>query len=108
MAKKARLGVDHWGSLDTEIRHIMTPIEETFAKEYPDFDPFPFGQLNWISTLVRNILLAEPMVDDSGRCFADVTRAETARELADSFRLENCVVRERLAAILSAGARQPS
>ena len=108
MAKKARLGVDHWGSLDTEIRHIMTPIEETFAKEYPDFDPFPFGQLSWISTLVRNILLAEPMVDDFGRCFADVTRAETARELADSFRLENCVVRERLAAVLSASARQPS
>jgi len=108
MAKKARLGVDHWGSLDTEIRHIMTPIEETFAKEYPDFDPFPFGQLNWISTLVRNIVLAEPMVDDFGRCFADVTRVETARELADSFRLENCVVRERLAAVLSASARQPS
>ena len=48
------------------------------------------------------------MVDDFGRCFADVTRAETARELADSFRLENCVVRERLAALLSARARQPS
>ena len=108
MAKKARLGVDHWGSLDTEIRHIMTPIEETFGKEYPDFDPFPFGQLNWIMTLVRNILLAEPMVDDFGRCFADVTRAETVRELADSFRLENCVVREPLAAVLSASARQPS
>ena len=46
MAKKARLGVDHWGSLDTEIRHIMTPIEETFSKEYPGFDPFPFGQMN--------------------------------------------------------------
>jgi endoglucanase len=105
MAKKARLGVDHWGSLDTEIRHIMTPIEETFTKEYPDFDPFPFGQLPWITTLVRNILLAEPMVDDFGRRFADVTRVETVRELADSFRLENCAVRERLAGILSASAR---
>ena len=59
-------------------------------------------------TLVRNILLAEPMLDDFGRCFTDVTRAETARELADSFHLENCVVRERLAGILSAAARQPS
>ena len=82
MAKKARLGVDHWGSLDTEIRHIMAPIEETFAKEYPEFDPFPFGQQSWISTLVRNILLAEPMVEEFGRCFADVTSAETARDLA--------------------------
>ena len=64
--------------------------------------------LHWVSTLVRNILLAEPMVDALGRCFADVTREETAGELADSFRLENYVVRERLAAVLSASARQPS
>jgi aryl-phospho-beta-D-glucosidase BglC (GH1 family) len=107
MAKKARLGVDHWGSLDTEIRHIMTPIEETFAKEYPDFDPFPFGQLSWVTTLVRNILLAEPLLDDFGRCFTDVTRPETVDQLAGSFSLESCVARERLAGILSASARQP-
>jgi endoglucanase len=107
MAKKARLGVDHWGSLDTQIRHIMTPIEETFAKEYPDFDPFPFGQLSWIETLVRNILLAEPMLDDFGRCFTDVTSAATVQQLAGSFSWENCVIRERLADILSASARQP-
>jgi endoglucanase len=106
MAKKSRLGVDHWGSLDTGIRHIMTPIEETFAREYPGFEPFPFGQESWIMTLVRNILLAEPMLDDFGRCFADVTRGETVWELADSFRLENCAVRGRLAEILIAGARQ--
>jgi endoglucanase len=99
--------VDHWGSLDTGIRHIMTPIEETFGKEYPDFDPFPFGQESWISTLVRNILLAEPMVDEFGRCFEDVTSAQTVRDLAGSFRLDNCVVRERLASVLSAAARQP-
>jgi hypothetical protein len=108
MAKKARLGVDSWGSLDTSIRHIMAPIEETFAAEYPDFDPFPFGQASWLMTLVRGILLAEPMLDDFGRCFADVTRAETVRELADSFRLQNCVVRERLADVLSASARRPA
>jgi endoglucanase len=105
MAKKARLGVDHWGSLDTGIRHIMTPIEETFSQEYPGFDPYPFGAKNWVMTLVRNIVLAEPMLDDFGQCFADVTRGETVHELADSFRLENCVVRERLASVLSAGAR---
>ena len=107
MAKKARLGVDYWGSLDTGIRHIMTPIEETFGQEYPDFNPFPFGPQRWIMTLVRDILLAEPMLDDFGRCFADVRRAEMIDELAGSFRLENCAVRERLADVLSASARQP-
>ncbi len=105
MAKKARLGVDHWGSLDTQIRHIMAPIEETFSQEYPGFEPYPFGAKNWVMTLVRNIVLAEPMLDDFGQCFADVTRGETVHELADSFKLENCVVRERLAGVLSAGAR---
>jgi aryl-phospho-beta-D-glucosidase BglC (GH1 family) len=108
VAKKARLGVDHWGSLDTGIRPIMAPIEETFAKEYPDYDPFPFGQESWITTLVRNILLAEPMVEEFGRCFTDVTSAATARDLAGSFRLENCVVRERLARVLSEFAGQPA
>ncbi|HEX4087557.1 MAG TPA: glycoside hydrolase family 5 protein [Trebonia sp.] len=108
IAKKARLGVDHWGSLDTEIRHVMGPIEETFAKEYPDYDPFPWGQQSWITTLVRNILLAEPMVEEFGRCFADVSSAATARDLAGSFRLENCVVRERLADVLATAARQPA
>jgi endoglucanase len=108
LAKKARLGVDAWGTLDTGIRHIMAPIEETFAQEYPGFDPFPWGQASWIMTLVRCILLAEPMLDDFGRCFAGVTDAETVRELADSFMLENCAVREPLAAAVSAGARQPA
>jgi endoglucanase len=105
MAKKDRLGVDSWGSLDTGVRHIMAPIEETFSKEYADFDPFPFGQANWLMTLVRGILLAEPMLDEFGQCFAGITAAETVVALAESFVLENCVVRERLAGVLSAGAR---
>jgi hypothetical protein len=52
-------------------------------------------------------LLAEPLLDDFGRCFTDVTRPETVDQLAGSFSLESCVVRERLAGILSASARQP-
>jgi endoglucanase len=108
MTKKARLGVDSWGSVDSGVRHIMSPIEQTFAGEYPGFDPYPFGQASWLMTLIRGIMLAEPMLEDFGRCFADVTRAETISELADSFRLENCVIRERLADVLSAGARQPA
>ena len=106
LAKKARLGVDAWGTVDTGIRNIMAPIEETFAKEYPGFDPFPFGQQNWIMTLVRGILLAQPMLEDFGRCFAGVTDAATVHALADSFMLENCVIRSRLAAMLAGSARE--
>jgi len=108
VAKKARLGVDSWGSLDIGVRDIMTPIEQTFAREYPGFDPFPFGQASWLMTLVRSILLAEPMLDDFERAFAGITDPASVAELADSFRLDRCVVRPRLADILSAAARQPA
>jgi hypothetical protein len=108
VAKKARLGVDSWGSRDTGVRHIMDPIEQTFAREYPDFDPFPFGQASWLMTLVRGIVLAEPMLDDFERAFTGITGTATVIELADSFRLDRCVVRQRLAGILSAAARQPA
>ncbi len=65
----------------------MTPIEKTFATEYPGFDPFPFGQASWLMTPGRGIVLAEPMVEDFGRCFAGITDEETVLALADSYRL---------------------
>jgi endoglucanase len=101
VARKARLGVDGWGSTDAGIRQITGPVEETFAQEFPDYEPFPFGALDVITLLVRGILLAEPLAEEFGACFADVTDDETVIALADSFRLENCVVRERLAALLA-------
>jgi aryl-phospho-beta-D-glucosidase BglC (GH1 family) len=103
--KKDRLGVDGWGSTDAGVRHITRPVEETFAKEYPNFDPFPFGAVDWITVLVRSILLAEPMLGDFRACFTDVGDDETVIALAESFALENCVKRDRLAALLSAAAR---
>jgi endoglucanase len=103
LAKKARLGADSWGSVDTGIRHVMAPIEELFAEEFPDFEPYPWNKQRWIQGLVRHILLAEPLVDDFAACFAGVT-PEQAEELADSFRLDRCVRREPLLEILSRAA----
>jgi endoglucanase len=102
MEKKARLGVDSWGSSDADVRYIMGPIEETIAREYPRFDPFPFGQQNWVQQLVRSILLAEPMAEDFGALFTDVKDDETLIELADSFAFGNCVRRQRLAELIAA------
>jgi len=99
LEKKARLGVDVWGGVDTGVRHILDPIEATVAEEFPDFDPLPFGQQQWIHVLVRHILLAEPMVDDFARCFAGIS-ADEARALADCFAFERCVVRSRLTEVL--------
>jgi endoglucanase len=95
LEKKARLGVDVWGGVDTGVRHLLDPIERTVAEEFPDFDPPPFGQRQWIHVLVRHILLAEPMVDDFARCFAGID-ADEARALADCFAFERCGTRTRL------------
>jgi endoglucanase len=102
LEKKARLGVDSWGSTDAGIRRILEPIESTFAEEFPDFDPFPWGAQR-IALLVRHILLAEPMVADFGRCFEGLS-PEEAEALAVSFRLDHCVPRRRLIDILRGAA----
>ena len=99
LEKKARLGVDSWGAVDTGVRHILDPIEETFASEFPDFDPFPWGSQRWIALLVRHILLAEPLVGDFGRCFEGVSPDE-AESLAACFSFDQCVRRDRLAETL--------
>ncbi len=102
--KKARLGVDAWGSSDQGVRDILDPIDAVFRREFPSFDPFPSGQRSWIHALVRHILLAEPLVEDFARCFEGVG-AENAAALADSFRFEACQKRGRLLEILRAAVR---
>jgi endoglucanase len=85
------------------VRHIVEPIEETFRREFPDYQPFPFGQHGWIHRLVRHILLSEPLVGDFGRCFESVGLDEAAK-LADSFRFDACVQRERLVDVVREAA----
>ena len=101
LAKKARLGVDAWGSTDEGVRDLLAPIEATVRREFPGFDPFPFGARSWIHGLVRHILLAEPMLEDFARCFEGVTPDE-AITLADSFRFEACQPRAELVAVVRA------
>lgn len=100
LEKKARLGVDSWGGLETEIRHIMEPLEQIFAKEFPDYEPFPFGVERDIQQLVRHILLAEPLLPEFGERFKDMSETEIDL-MMQSFKFENCVQREELAGILA-------
>ncbi len=100
LEKKARLGVDAWGGTDAEIRDVMEPLERLFEREYPDYDPFPFGTKREIELLVRNILLAEPMLQEYGELFRGMNETEIDKMMR-SFRFENCVQREGLADILA-------
>jgi endoglucanase len=107
VAKKARLGADQWASRDDDVREVMEPIEQLFRREFPNYDPFPFGAEQWVHRIARYIMLAEPLVEDFGHCFEGVRRKETVLALADSFKLENCVMRTRLLGILKAGVSAP-
>ncbi|GAA1305490.1 glycoside hydrolase family 5 protein [Saccharothrix xinjiangensis] len=99
LAKKARLGADAWGGDDSGVRSLLDPVEELFEREFPDYDPFPWGRRAWATTLVRNILLAEPLVGEFGRCFAGVG-PEEAEELAACFAFSGCVPRAGLVEVL--------
>ena len=100
LEKKARLGVDSWGSVDTHIRPLMQPLEETFAIELPDYHPYPFGAQWMIKQLVRHILLAEPLLQEFAALFKGMNDQDIDT-LMQSFQFKNCEQRTELARILS-------
>jgi aryl-phospho-beta-D-glucosidase BglC (GH1 family) len=100
LSKKDSLGADAWGSTDKNIRQVMEPIEELFKKEFSEYDPYPRGQQGQINLLVRHILIAEALIPDYCNLFKDLSEEELIA-LAESFKFENYIKRERLEAILS-------
>jgi endoglucanase len=97
--KKTLLGVDSWGGSDENVRHIMEPIEQTFAEFFPDYKPFPFDAQWLINRTVRHILLAEPLIEDffpllQGLDFDEID------ELMASFQFKNCSPRLQLVKII--------
>jgi endoglucanase len=101
LEKKARLGADSWGGRDTQVRHILEPIEELFAEDFPDYQPFPFGAKRHIDQLVRHMLLAEPLVEQFAALFKGATEQDIDA-LMRSFQFKNCVQRTKLARCLRA------
>ncbi len=106
--KKAWLGVDSWGSTDQGVRHLIDPIDQMMAQEFPDFDPVPFGRRSYIDTLIRHIMFAEPLVDQFAQLFAGLTPVQAA-DLARCFAFSRTQERTRLAEILrsATGASAP-
>jgi aryl-phospho-beta-D-glucosidase BglC (GH1 family) len=97
--KKALLGVDSWGGMDNNVRHILEPIELTFAEFFPNYKPFPFGVQWQINRTVRHILLAEPLIEDFYPLLHGLTLNEID-ELMASFRFEHCSPRLELVRII--------
>lgn len=79
---KARLGVDQWGSSDAGVRHLMEPLTELFAAEFPHFDPYPWGPERWLDQVFRSILLAEPLLAEFEELFRGMSPQDAAEHAA--------------------------
>jgi aryl-phospho-beta-D-glucosidase BglC (GH1 family) len=97
--KKTMLGVDSWGGSDLNVRHIMEPIEQTFAEYYPNYKPFPFDAQWLINRTVRHILLAEPLIEDFYPLLQGLDFEEIDALMA-SFQFKNCYPRLPLIQII--------
>jgi hypothetical protein len=95
VAKKVRLGVDQWGSTGEEAREVTQPVQDLVAREFPDFDPYPWGRFDWVRTLLLNITFAQAMAPEYAELFRGLGEDELVA-LADSFAFANCAIRETL------------
>ncbi len=102
--KKARLAADSWGGRDTHIRHLLDPLEQTFAAEFPNYGPGRVGSpQRQIKRLVCQILLAEALLPEFAELFRNMD--ETAIDaMMQSFLFKQCLVRQPLAQTLAAFA----
>jgi hypothetical protein len=102
VAKKNRLAADQWGSDGIGPAEVTQPVQDLIAREFPDFDPYPWGRFDWVRTLLLNITFSQPLAHDYASRFAGLDDRELDA-LADSFAFESCAVREPLLAELQRG-----
>jgi endoglucanase len=105
IAKKARLGLDAWGSSHAELPEIVEPLEALVAREFPDWTPYPWGARETIGLHVRWILLAQAMLPEYAERFRGLSDDELDA-LADSFSLARCVRRDRLCELIGGAERE--
>ena len=98
--KKARLGIDSWGSTDQEVPEVVEPVHELIAREFPGWSPYPWSPRGTTDDLVRHVLFAQAMLTEYAERFRDLSD-DDLDELADSFALARCVTRTRLCELLA-------
>src|SRR4051812_44733873 len=69
--RKARMGIDSWGSNDRELPEVMEPIHALIAAEFPDWAPYPWDARSTTDDIVRHILLAQAMLPSYAERFRD-------------------------------------
>lgn len=104
---KQRLGADSWGGGYGAIGDVIKPILNLLATEFPEWDPYPWGQEPRVKRLLQNILLSEPINERLASLF-DGADVDELRALARSFGFERCVPRPEVAAMLRSHLRPDS
>jgi endoglucanase len=102
-AKKAAVAADHWGVTSDGMADVLGPLLARFAREFPGFDPYPFGALRYVEQLVLCMCFAEPLSDEFAACFAEASDEELAA-LGECFAFGNCVADEELCRVVAATA----
>ena len=109
IAKKNRLGGDHWGSSGEGVLDVVEPFQRMLTREFPDSAPYPWGLTEWARTLLMHITIAQPLSQEYAALFAGLDDGQVAA-LADSFAFGSCDIREpllkRLQQDLGARARE--
>jgi hypothetical protein len=100
LAKKQRLGADAWGLNPEGPVEATLPFRELIAREFPDFDPYPWGPDRWLRGLLLNVTIAEPLAYEYAELFRGLGEDELIA-LADSFAIGNCTPREELLRLLT-------
>jgi hypothetical protein len=103
LKKKAVFGVDAWGSTGEGVTDLVDPIKERIKKDFPSFNPPPWGVDSYVDTLIRHIMFAEPMAQEFAELFRGIG-VEEAELLAGSFAFTNTLERKELAGIIRADA----
>ena len=60
------LSLDTYAKISTGLiaRYPVVGIHPGNLREAPDFDPYPWGRVDWVRTLLLNITIAQPLAHD--------------------------------------------
>ncbi|GAA4071707.1 glycoside hydrolase family 5 protein [Nonomuraea soli] len=99
IAKKARLGVDRWGSTMEESATDLAPLHGLVETEFPGWHPYPWGARYQTDDLVRHVLMAQAMLPEYADLFRGLDDSELT-SLAESFAFGSCARRAPLIDLL--------
>jgi endoglucanase len=103
-ARKRAVAADHWAMTTDGMRDVLGPLMARFDREFPGYDPYPFGARRYAEQLVLNICFAEPLSGEFAACFSGASDDELAA-LGAGFAFGACVRDDGLCEVVSRPAQ---